>query len=119
MMQLTPGGWPIWSVAPGRAGRRFSLLVVTRRDQVRGGPRFPASFGSIWGGVRPARLIAGAETRCGRPGAQAIPEALSGLYPGVRNSSWSWRRRMPVLLPSMTGYARASDRRAISGKLLS
>jgi hypothetical protein len=48
MMQLTPGGWPIWSVAPGRAGRRFSLLVVTRRDQVRGGPRFPASFGSIW-----------------------------------------------------------------------
>ena len=41
--------------------------------------------------------------RRGQPGAQAIPEALSGLYPGVRNSSWSWRRRMPVLLPSMTG----------------
>jgi hypothetical protein len=37
------------------------------------------------------------------PAAQAIPEALSGLYPGVRNRSWSWRRRMPILLPSMTG----------------
>jgi hypothetical protein len=52
---------------------------------------------------RSARSIAGAETRCGKPAAQAIPEALSGLYPGVRNRSWSWRRRMPILLPSMIG----------------
>ena len=47
--------------------------------------------------------VDGAETRCGEPAAQAIPEALSGLYPGVRNSSWSCRRRKPVLPPSMTG----------------
>src|SRR6266699_2988072 len=52
---------------------------------------------------RSARFITGAETRCGKPAAQAIPEALSGLYPGVRNRSWSWRRRMPILLPSMIG----------------
>jgi hypothetical protein len=82
MIQLTPGGWPAWAAAPGRAGRRFSLLVAARRDQVRGGTRLPASFGSIWGGVCPARFIAGAGIRCGQPGAQAIPEAVSGLYPG-------------------------------------
>jgi hypothetical protein len=61
------------------------------------------SSGSVCEGVCSARFIAGVATRCGKPAAQAIPEALSGLYPGVRNRSWSWRRRMPVLLPSMTG----------------
>ena len=34
---------------------------------------------------------------------QAIPDAASGSYPGVRNRSWSWRRRTPMLLPSISG----------------
>ena len=36
----------------------FSLLVVARRDQIRGAPRFLASFGSICGDVCSARFIA-------------------------------------------------------------
>lgn len=101
---------------PAHAGRLAGLHCGAEADQTSVQPagRRPAGSGPGGPGSWPpsarcvevgcsARLIAGAETRCGKPAAQAIPEALSGLYPGVRNRSWSWRRRNPVLPPSMTG----------------
>jgi len=65
------------------------------------GERHP--FPVLHGGADLQSVTGFARDSVRQPGAQAMPEALSGLYPGARNRSWSWRRRMPVLLPSMTG----------------
>ena len=89
----------------GAEAARTSVQPAGRRP-AGSGPRwtrFLASFGLICGGGVLSAVDRRSETRCGEPAAQAIPEALSGLYPGARSRSWSWRRRKPILPPSMTG----------------
>ena len=79
-------------------GRRWMLRVLW---ELRTGP--------IGFRVRPVRHCWPTGPGDGRR-SQAMPEAKSVSYPGVRNRACSCLRRTPTLLPSMIGYDSASSR---------